>query len=169
LSTKLLKNLCRRQDGNSLVEIAMILPILTILLLGTIDIAVLLNQYMRVADSARSAAEANTNRYFNNNTGLAQLVGSSSTSDIPNYKIVVTQYCVCSPGGTQFSCGSGSAGYQACGTYGLPSVYSKATATATLPVMFTSATNQRSIPFLPSSIPVQFVAIARISWTGGGS
>jgi Flp pilus assembly protein TadG len=150
-----LTQLLRRSDGNALIETAVFLPILTLLLLGAVDYGVLLNQDLRVSDSARSAAEAATIYAYANNMNYVTLVGNSSAGGIPNYTIAVTQYCICGPGGAQVSCSS----HSVCGSYGIPNQYVQVTATAQLPLLF-------RIAGLPSSYNVKSVAIARTAWAG---
>ena len=147
--------LFRSTHGNALIEVALLLPIMILMLLGVADFGVILNQDLRVADSARSAAEAATTYTWANNMSYVRLVGNSSASGIPGYSIAATQYCLCAPGTAQFACAS----HTACGTYGVPNQYVQVTATAQLPLLF-------SIKGLPSTYSVKSVAIARTPWTG---
>ena len=138
-----------------MIETALILPVLILMLLGVADFAVLLNQDLRVADSARVAAELGTYRTYATNTSLMQLVGSYSAIGIPGYAVTATNYCTCANGTTVVSCAS----HANCGSYGIPNQYVKVTATASLPLIF-------GIKGLPASLSVQSVAIARTAWTG---
>lgn len=151
----LIRNILHRQDGQTMIEVAMILPVMILMMLAVLDFAVILNQDLRVADSARSAAESATVRIYATNNALAQLVGTSSTGGIPNYNIVAINYCTCANGSGITSC----ADHASCGTYGIPNQYVKVTATATLPLLF-------GIRGFPASINVKSVAIARTAWTG---
>jgi len=150
-----LSRLLGRQDGNALIEVALLLPIIILMMLAVLDYGVLLNWDLRVADSARSAAEAATFRGFAANTALAQLVGTSSTAGIPNYSITAVNYCTCANGVGTASCSN----HSSCGGYGIPNQYMKVTASATLPLLF-------GIKGFPLNIKVTSVAIARTAWTG---
>ena len=154
-SPKPILKLLRGSDGNALIEVALFLPIMILMLIGVVDFGVLLNQDLRVADSARSAATAATTYVWANNMSYVQLVGSSSANGIPGYSIAASQYCLCAPGSAQFTCSS----HTACGTYGIPNQYVQVTATAQLPLLF-------SIKGFPSVYNVKSVAIARTPWTG---
>ncbi len=155
LSIKLINKLLGSSEGNALIEVALFLPIMFLMLIGVLDFGVALNQYVRVADSARSAAEAATTYVWANNMDYVRLVGNLSANGIPGYSISATQYCLCAPGTAQFTC----AGHTACGSYGVPNQYVQVTATAQLPLLF-------SIKGLPTSYSVKSVAIARTPWTG---
>jgi Flp pilus assembly protein TadG len=152
---RLIKKLHSRQDANALIETALILPIIILMMLAVLDFSVILNLDLRVADSARSAAEGATVRTYATSTGLAQAVGYLSTSGIPNYAIAATNYCTCANGVSSANCGD----HTSCGSYGIPNQYIKVTATATLPLLF-------GITGFPANIKVQSVAIARTAWTG---
>ena len=148
-------HILRRQDGNALIESAIIMPVVILMMLAVLDFGLVLNQDLRVADSARSAAVAASARFFATDTSVLQAVGSYSTFGIPNYKINVTYYCTCANGVGTASCSD----HTSCGTYGIPNQYVKIVATATLPLIF-------KVNSFPASINVQSVAIARTPWTG---
>jgi hypothetical protein len=131
-------------EGNALIEAALLLPVMILMLLGVADFGILLNQDLRVADSARSAAMSATTLTWANNMSNVQTVGSASASGIPGYTIAVTQYCLCAPGS---------------GSYGIPNQYVQVTASAQLPLLF-------SIKGFPATYSVKSVAIARTPWTG---
>jgi Flp pilus assembly protein TadG len=153
----LIEKFHRRNHANALIETALILPIIILMMLAVLDFSVLLNLDLRVADSARSAAEAATYRPFATNAqNVEQVVASGSASGIPNYATSIVNYCTCANG----VAGSASCNdHSSCGTYGIPNQYVKVTATATLPLIF-------GIKGFPASINVQSVAIARTPWTG---
>jgi Flp pilus assembly protein TadG len=142
-------------EGNALIEAALLLPVMILMLLGVADFGILLNQDLRVADSARSAAMSATTLTWANNMSNVQTVGSASASGIPGYTIAVTQYCLCAPGSAQITCSS----HSACGSYGIPNQYVQVTASAQLPLLF-------SIKGFPATYSVKSVAIARTPWTG---
>jgi Flp pilus assembly protein TadG len=147
--------LLRRTDGNALVEVALFLPLLVLMLLGVVDYGVLLNDDLRVMDSARSAAEAATTYTNGSNMTLVTQVGTAAAAGIPGYAISTTQYCLCGPGTSQVSC----ALHSVCGSYGIPNQYVQVTATAQLPLIL-------HIAGFGSTLNVKSVAVARTAWTG---
>ena len=150
-----MKSIFRREDGNALIESAIFMPVTILMLLAVLDFGLVLNQDLRVADSARSAAVSASDRYYATDTSVLQAVGTYSTYGIPNYKVAVLNYCTCANGTGTASC----ADHTSCGGYGIPNQYVKITATATLPLIF-------KVSSFPASINVQSVAIARTAWTG---
>jgi Flp pilus assembly protein TadG len=147
--------LFRRQDGMALIETALILPVLVLMLLSVADFAVLLNQYLRVADSARATAQAATVRAYATDTSVLSLIGVNSAGGIPGYSLAITNYCTCANGTPTVSCSS----HANCQSYGIPNQYVQVTAKATLPLLF-------GVKGFPATFSVQSTAIARTAWTG---
>lgn len=65
-------NHTRRADGQSLVEFALIAPLLVIVLFGIVELGILLNVYIGMTNSAREAARAGA---------IYQYTGSAPLSD----------------------------------------------------------------------------------------
>ena len=150
------------QNGNSLIEVAVFLPILITLLIGMLDCGFLLQQYMTVVDSVRTGAEVAMIRNYAaiNSTNAAYLaeVAINSSLNISNYSVTVSNYCTCGPSstaGATVSCSS----YSGCPAYGIPAQYVKLVATASLPVLF-------SFSGFPATLNVQSTSIVRTAWTG---
>ena len=138
-----------------MVEAALVVPMFTLLILAVADFAVLLNQYLRVADSARAEAVSGTVRAYATDPSVLNLVGNNSSAGIPGYSVAAVNYCTCANGSLVVSCSS----HLNCGPYGIPNQYVQVTAKASLPLLF-------GVQGFPAKINVQSVAIARTAWTG---
>ncbi|WP_396274976.1 TadE/TadG family type IV pilus assembly protein [Granulicella aggregans] len=79
----------RRNEGSSLIEVALILPVMILMLIAVVDFGVILHQDLLVADSARSAAEAATTFPWANNLNYTKSVGTSSASGIPDIALML--------------------------------------------------------------------------------
>ncbi len=131
------------ESGNALIEFALILPVFTVLLVGTLNLGVALQKYGAVADSARAGAEAaliqtctpSLGCYTNTTKMQAVATASATSAGITNYSAVATNFCTCSPGGgTTVSCGS------FCSGYGEAAMYAQVTVTGTVPLIFGTST-----------------------------
>ena len=136
-----------QESGSTMIELAVVLPVILVMLLGVLNYGLVLAQNIAVADSARAGAEYATG--FGNGTNVQQMqaVATATAGNVPNYKVTAVNVCNCSPGGAAVSCTS------SCSGYGQPATYAQVTATATLPLVFGSS----------ASIPVKSVAIVRVS------
>jgi len=146
----------RQDEGSAMIEIALILPILILMLLGTLDVTVLLVQSMAIVDSATIGAEYGAARWeYASDTvdfkGLSGLIGSAY---VPNYQSVAVISCSCGAGGSAVSCSGTCAGGAA------PVQYAQVTATGNLPLLF-------GVTGLPGSITVKWIARNRVSWKAG--
>jgi len=145
----------KEDSGNALIEFALILPVFTLVLAGTINFGVALQKYGAVADSARAGAEAalvqtctpSLGCYANTTKMQSVATASAASAGITNYSAVATNVCTCSPGsGTTVTCGS------FCSGYGEAAMYAQVTVTGTIPLLLGT-----------TGIPIQSVARVRIS------
>ena len=148
-ATKLLRD----QRGSSMIEVSLVLPILIFLLLATVNLGLVLQQYMTVTDSARAGAEYPTNWTTSSDTAGMRNAAIASAGTIPGYNASAIVFCTCGPGGSAVSC-SGS-----CSGYGNPAQYAQVTATASLPVLY-------SVAGFPAHYNVQSVARMRVPGPG---
>ena len=83
----------RREDGQTLVEFALVLPILALLLFGVIQFGIVFNNYLTLTDAVRAGArKAAVSRQTTDPVGTAKTAVVSSGADItidPN-KVSVT-------------------------------------------------------------------------------
>lgn len=137
----------RGESGNTLVELAVILPVITVMLLGVLNFGLVIANDISVADSARAGAEYAAG--WGNGTNVAQMqtVARAAAGRIASYQVTAANVCNCAPGGAAVSCTS------SCPGYGQPAMYAQVTATAALPLVFGTG----------MTVPVKSVAIVRIS------
>lgn len=147
------RRLLRDRQGNALIEVSLVFPILLFILLATINIGLILQQYMAVVDSARAGVEYPTNWATSSDITGMQNAAVTSAGNIPGYQAVSSILCTCGPGGSNVSC-TGT-----CPGYGHPAQYAQVTATASLPVLY-------SVTGFPAHYNVQSVARMRVPWTG---
>ena len=89
----------RRQRGNALIEVGLILPMLFLMASGVIDFG----RAFYFADVAAGAARAGAQygiesaSNFNNNTGM-QLAAQNDAQGVPNFSATATSYCQDSSG-----------------------------------------------------------------------
>lgn len=76
---KLITKLKRNQKGQTLVELALILPILIILLMGTIEFGRVFLSYLTVTHASREAARATVISTGKDNTFITQKVKDSAS------------------------------------------------------------------------------------------
>ena len=145
--------LLRQEDGNAMIEFSLVLPVMVLMLIGVVDLGLVLEQAMIVADSARAGAEfavpwANAT----NTTGMVA-VATQSAGSVPGYSAVAANVCRCTPGGSAVSCSN------RCANGAAPAEYAQVTASATVPLIF-------GIQGLPAAIPLSSTAEVRTTWTG---
>ncbi len=143
------------EQGSSLIELSLILPILLLMLLGVVDFGLVFSRYMIVIDSTRAAAERATIYGQQINTSQVQTFARQFAAGVPGYSASAVVVCTCNPGGSAISCTSSCGG-----TITSPLQYMQVTATASLPLVF-------GVTGLPTSLPVKSVATIRTPYTQG--
>ncbi len=138
-----------------MIETALIVPVFVLLLLAAADLAVVLNQYMRVADTARAVAQTATVRAYATNTSILNYVGNTLMAGMPGASVAVSYYCTCANGTPTVSCAS----HANCSSYGIPNQYVQVTTKASIPLLF-------GVQGFPAHFSVQSVALSRTAWTG---
>ena len=140
-----------------MVELCVVVPVIVLLLLGTLDIGYVLVQFIIVTSSVRSSAMGATPYYMASDTADAiqsVYVDAGTFSGFPLYKATATVSCICGPGGASVPCNGTCAGSV------MPAQYMTVTGNANLSLPF-------KVAGLPSTIPVQSVVRVRTAWTGG--
>jgi Flp pilus assembly protein TadG len=99
------KQIVRREDAQSLVELALLMPLFILLLLGSAELARFGWAAILVANAARAGA-AYGSQNVNAATDLAsiQTVALKDGINLPNLVTTRTQTCACSNGNTIASC-----------------------------------------------------------------
>lgn len=137
----------KQQQGSSIVEFALLLPLLTTLLLGTVDFSRLFYQGIVVSSAALVGAQYGTQR-ASRSTDLEgiEAVAQAEAADLEGVTVQAEQYCECSGGGLidcTASCGGVS-----------PEVYVRVTVQKTFQTLF-------SYYGIPSSIDISREALLR--------
>ena len=145
--------LLRDPHGNALVEMSLILPILVLMLLAVVDVGLLLQQAMTVADSARAGAAYALPRANANDTAGMIAVATESAGAVPGYAASAANVCTCGSADAAASCSN------RCSNGNAPAQFAQVTATASIPLLF-------GMQGLPASIPVSSSARMRTAWTG---
>jgi Flp pilus assembly protein TadG len=143
--------LAKHQDGNSLIETALVLPVLLLLLAAAVDIGRAFRAAIIVNAAARTGAAYGIH-YPTDTAGmiLAAKTDASNTSTFVTVSATANYGCECSDG-TAIDCGSGSS----CGT--MNSVY--------YVEVDTTATYTPMLPWpgIPATIPLSAKVTLRAS------
>jgi Flp pilus assembly protein TadG len=101
-----LRRSARSESGDSLVEMALLLPILTMLLLGTVDLGRMAYMSIEVSNAARAGVQygQQNSSTWSNVTGM-QTAATNDATDLVgatkgNLTAVATYWCQCSDGTT---------------------------------------------------------------------
>lgn len=123
----------RDTSGQSLVELALILPVFTLLILGAAEFGQLAYDAIEVSNAARAgvAYGAQSAAYAGDIPGI-QLAAIHDASDVPGMTATATTFCSCSnAASTPVTCGSALATCLASGSRALNYVEVQTTATVT--------------------------------------
>jgi Flp pilus assembly protein TadG len=83
--------LLRREDGQAIVEFALVLPLLMGLLLGIVQFGIVFNNYETLTDAARvGARKAATARFVGDNGASAATAAKSAASGLDQTQLNVT-------------------------------------------------------------------------------
>jgi len=140
----------KRQAGQSLVELAVALPLLAALLTGAIEIGRLAYMYITLVSAARAGVGygAQNEATAIDNTGM-QTAAQNDATNISGMTPTASHFCKCSDG-TASTCAAGD-----CASNTMI-VYVKLVTTAT----FNTLTHY---PVIPSSISLSAQAVMRVS------
>jgi Flp pilus assembly protein TadG len=73
----------QREDGQAIVEFAMVLPLLVALLLGIVQFGIIFNNYETLTDASRVAARrAATSRFLGDNGASARTAAKNAASNL---------------------------------------------------------------------------------------
>jgi hypothetical protein len=71
----------RRSKGQSLVELALLLPVLLIMVSGMVELGFLMNHYLALIDAARNSARFSSNSLYDHREANSACSGSDTTED----------------------------------------------------------------------------------------
>ena len=140
----------RSDSGTSLVEMAIVLPLLALMVLGVADFGRILYHAITLSHAARAGAAygAQGNGFAGSVAGIQEAAEAEAQNISP---IVVTseRLCECT-GGASVSCTTST-----CGGYGPPRAFVEVTATQTF-------TTFVAYPGIPDSVPLSRTAKVRL-------
>ena len=149
-SSGVLANLGRDRAGGSLVELSLLLPLLTLLLVAAGDFGRVMYSSITLSHAARSgAAYGSQSAGHSTDTDGIRLAAQAEAQNIGTILVSSQQVCECTAG-TPVACTT-----PVCGTYGVPLAFVEVTAVHT----FTMLVNY---PGLPSTIPLTRRAKLRV-------
>lgn len=100
LHGKRLRRLLQRgEEGSSLIELALMMPIFSLILVGSVQVAQLAYASIEVTSAARAGAEygAQTHDTAADATGM-ETVATAAGPNVPNMQAAATTFCTCSDG-----------------------------------------------------------------------
>jgi Flp pilus assembly protein TadG len=133
----------RESNGSALIEAAAVLPILIVLLLGTMDFGRVFYTAMTVTHAARAGAQygIQTSAKSSDSTGM-QNAATVAASDVSGFSAKATRYCKCWSGATETAMASCSS---LCG--GTVRIYVQVIGSATFSTMV-------NYPGIPASVRI---------------
>jgi len=146
---KLSRRAFRRSElGAAALELAVALPVLTLLALGVVEYGRLYFTGITLASAARAGAQFGAQTLQSSNFAGMNQAAQNDAGDVGSITTVASQYCRC-PDGSTPSCTSGN-----CGAYGVPEVFVKDSVTKTVSFLI-------KYPGLPTSLTISRVATFR--------
>jgi Flp pilus assembly protein TadG len=149
---RLLNRLLGDERASALVEFAVFLPVMTMMLLGTVDYGVLINYSETIQQAAAGAATYGAIPGNESNTSGIKAYAISLEPYLNGATASVVNFYACSPGGSSVSstasCSGGSK----------PIKYLTVTTSATLPRAF-------AFPGLPANEMLTGAMTVRVPWT----
>ncbi len=118
--------LLRDEEGSALVEVAFALPLLALMVAGTVDFGLYTERKMQCVEAANAAAAYGSlpgNQL--NTTGMTSAAQAASPS-LTGLNVTPSSYWTCTPGGTRVTSTS------TCASYGTPIQYVLVVTTATV-------------------------------------
>lgn len=108
---------CGAEEGSALVEVAFALPLLLVILGGTVDFGLYEERKMQVVEAANAAAGFGSQGGNQTNISGMQAAGLGASPSLANLTVTPSQpFWTCTPGGAQVAssndCGGGEAPLQ---------------------------------------------------------
>src|SRR5207248_1772589 len=97
---KLFFKTTRNEQGQTMTEFTLVLPILALLLFGVIQFGIIFNQYLTLTDAVRAGArKAAVSRQVGNPVGTTTAAVKSASGDLDQSKMTITVSSTWQPGG----------------------------------------------------------------------
>ncbi len=141
-------SLLRDENGSALIEMALLLPVLLLIVLGVFDYALVVEKRLRLAEAVSAGAA-----YASLPGNALDIAGTQNAATLaavmPEMSVTATAYWTCSPGGGQVTANTTCSG----GIAPMQWIEVDATATPTLQFQF---------PGIPLNVPLTATAIHRV-------
>lgn len=148
----LLRRLIRSDEGSTLVELTLLLPVLFAILLMATELAMYMQRSILVVEGASVGARFGIGAGNGSNIAGMTQAAKSEAENVSGFSAAPSTFCTCSPGGAKVDCSS------SCGT-ARASHYVQVTTSATIPGIF-------NITGLPASMRPSATSTMRVSWPG---
>ncbi len=94
------------ENGSALLELSLILPLVTLLFVGVVDLGFAIDESIVVSSAAEVGARYGTVPSKSNDLSGMQSAASAAAPGIPGFLAVATNWCSCTPAGAVVSCTS---------------------------------------------------------------
>ena len=146
-----LRSFAREEGGSALVEVALALPLMALLLGGTINYGVYVERKMQATEAANAGAAYGAIAGNQKDTTGMQNAAKAASPTLSGLTATATYYYACPPSGSVV------ASTYSCPYFGTPMQFVKVITTATVPAMI-------GINGIASSVTVNGQAIYRVNW-----
>lgn len=143
--------LFRSEDGTALIEFSLLLPVLVILLIGTVDYAFFFEQQMTLTGGAAAGAAYGTLPGKSSDLAGMRTAALAASSGLQGLVATTSQFWTCTPSGPHLDrytlCSDGNTAHQ----------WVEVDVSATLPAAL-------AFPGLPSDLTLRATAINPVPW-----
>jgi Flp pilus assembly protein TadG len=137
------------EEGVSLLEFALIVPILVFIVFGVVDLSLVIGQSMVVTQAAEAGAAYGTLAGNQNDSTGMKNAATNAANGLSGFSVTEINWCSCTSGGSAVGCSS------SCPDSASPIMYVKVQTSATEQVLV-------SYPGLPSSFVLNGISILRV-------
>lgn len=156
-----IRRFIRRSEGGALVELAVSLPILVMILAGTVDFARVFNMSVSLTNAARAGAQYGAYSVANSGDTATMQTTATSSTNISGVAANASRTCMCATDAGVFSATSPSANNcSAAASVACPTGHVVITVTVTTSKTF--STLMSVLPGVPSSINLVRSATLRV-------
>jgi Flp pilus assembly protein TadG len=148
-----LKRLFRSDQGSTLVELSLLLPVVLLIILSATELGMYVQRSMLVIEAASVGARFGVIPGNASNTAGMTLASQTAAEGLSGFTVAASSFCACSPGGAQISCTS------SCGSTASAPHYVQVTTSANVPGVFL-------VSGLPKSMQPSATTTMRASWFG---
>lgn len=100
----------RSEEGSSLLEFSLILPLMLLLFIGVVDLGFAVAESMSVEDAARAGAEYGSLPGKVNDLAGMQTAARNAAGGLSTLQVTASNWCSCTPNGSPTPCASTCSG-----------------------------------------------------------